>query len=131
VNLAEAIGVTSWQDIRHETEQADVNEDFCAVKIANQDEVWCWDADLASFWDDDSDGRWVLLVAIVRAMGHNQEMLFPLDSLDEAPQGAKVLVFGGANQQMALPTLSDILLDARLKKQVWHALCAHDYLIAS
>lgn len=131
MNLAEAIGVMSWRDIRHEAQQLDVNDEPCSVEIADQDEVWCWDAELASFWDDDSDGRWVLLVAIIRAMGHNQEMLFPLDSLDEAPKGAKVLVFGGANQQMALPALSNILLDGRLKKQVWHALCVHDYLIAS
>lgn len=130
MNLAEALGVISWRDIRCESVQIDECHELPEAMFAAQDELWCWDAELSSFWDDEADSRWLLLIAIVRALGYSQETLLPLDAIEDAPKGAKVLAFGLQEQQTVhLPTLSKMLTDARLKKQVWQALCTHGYLV--
>lgn len=122
MNLAQAIGVTFWRDSRQITDSQPMEP----VKWANLEELWCWSENLDSFWDDEQDLRWCLLVSIAQSIGVKADQLFPCDQAEDKPIDSAGLSFGQVNEGMLeLPSLHEMIEHPLLKKQAWHLLCHH------
>jgi len=120
VNLAEALGVVSWRDLRISVDS--VQTEALANRYPN--ELWCWSADLESFWDDDQDPRWHLLMAMMHALRISSDHVFPCDHPDDKPAGTQGIAFGEVvDAIVSLPSLNDLLIHPSLKKQAWQILC--------
>ncbi len=121
MNLAEALGIVDWQDQRLERQDAEHSE------VANQQslsELWVWSVDLDTFWDDDQDPRWRLLLNMVQALGFSADHLLPCDQPEDKPEDAWGIAFGrSAANMVSLPALNDLLTQPALKKQTWQTLC--------
>lgn len=120
MNLAEALGIVAWQDQRLMREGNSVQNSVESLP----EELWCWSPDLESFWDDEQDPHWRLLLNLVQALGFSPEQLLPCDLPEDKPEEAWGLAFGSSTGNMvSLPALNDLLTQPALKKQAWRSLC--------
>lgn len=123
MNLANALGVTYWQDNRI-ADEAIAASDPVGLAMSLPAELACAAAELDHFWQDDADPRWQLLLSITHILGYQPEQLMPLDIDDLVDYPEPSLAFGfTAGQAVVLPDLTDMLHQPLLKKQAWHALC--------
>lgn len=121
MNLAEALGIVDWQDQRLERQDADNTEGLNQHSLS---ELWVWSVDLDTFWDDEQDPRWRLLLNLVQALGFSPDQLLPCDLPEDKPEEAWGLAFGSSTGNMvSLPALNDLLTQPALKKQAWRSLC--------
>jgi len=122
VNLADALGIVSWLKTGSEAMTAQSADD---ASITGVTEFWCMADGLEHFWEDESDARWHLLLAVLKSVGHDLDSVMPLDSADDYAGGA-VLSFGIVSDfAICLPSLDDMLNDGALKKQAWQTLCTN------
>lgn len=123
MNLAEALGVVVWRDQRLANQDGETAEVISSQPLQ---ELWCWSLDLESFWDDEQDPRWRLLVSVAHSLGLSAEQLFPCDQVEDKPSESAGIAFGESIISMvSLPALDELLTQPQLKKQVWHKLCQH------
>jgi hypothetical protein len=122
VNLADALGIVSWLKIDGDSALV---EPESVSSSGGHAEYWCMADGLEHFWEDESDARWHLLLAVLKSVGHDLDSVMPLDSADDYAGGA-VLSFGIVSDfAICLPSLDDMLNDGGLKRQAWQTLCAN------
>jgi hypothetical protein len=122
VNLADALGIVSWLKIDGDSALVEPESVSSSGGYA---EYWCMADGLEHFWEDESDARWHLLLAVLKSVGHDLDSVMPLDSADDYAGGA-VLSFGIVSDfAICLPSLDDMLNDGGLKRQAWQTLCAN------
>jgi hypothetical protein len=123
VNLAGALGVVAWRDQRLASQGSELSEVRSSQPLQ---ELWCWSVDLDTFWDDEDDPRWRLLVSIAQSLGLSAEQLFPCDQVEDKPTESAGIAFGESITSMVcLPTLNELIMQPQLKKRVWQSLCQH------
>lgn len=123
MNLAEALGVVVWRDQRLASQESETMEVISSQPLQ---ELWCWSVDLDTFWDDEQDPRWRLLLSIAQSLGLSAEQLFPCDQLEDKPTDSAGIAFGESMTYMInLPALNELLTQPQLKKQAWQTLCQY------
>lgn len=123
MNLAEALGVVVWRDQRLASQESETMEVISSQPLQ---ELWCWSVDLDTFWDDEQDPRWRLLLSIAQSLGLSAEQLFPCDQLEDKPTDSAGIAFGESMTYMvSLPALNELLTQPQLKRQAWQTLCQH------
>lgn len=123
MNLAEALGVVVWRDQRLASQESETMEVISSQPLQ---ELWCWSVDLDTFWDDEQDPRWRLLLSIAQSLGLSAEQLFPCDQIEDKPTDSAGIAFGQSFASMiCLPALEELLTKPQLKKQAWLTLCQH------
>lgn len=123
MKLAEALGVVVWRDQRLASQESETMEVISSQPLQ---ELWCWSVDLDTFWDDEQDPRWRLLLSIAQSLGLSAEQLFPCDQLEDKPTDSAGIAFGESMTYMvSLPALNELLTQPQLKKQAWLTLCQH------
>jgi hypothetical protein len=125
VTLAEALGVIPWLKIGEDSVVTEYMQASDSSSATNHAEYWCMADGLEHFWEDETDARWHLLLAILKSIGHSLETIMPLDSADDYT-GGWVFSFGIVNDfAICLPSLDAMLNDGLLKKQAWRTLCTN------
>ncbi len=112
-----------WRDQRLASQESETMEVISSQPLQ---ELWCWSVDLDTFWDDEQDPRWRLLLSIAQSLGLSAEQLFPCDQLEDKPTDSAGIAFGESMTYMvSLPALNELLTQPQLKRQAWQTLCQY------